>query len=106
MITLIKTLFKMKQTATQKTTAQTIIEMLTNGMQETLVVFDTLLQVKPTPHFLLMEISAVEVDGNERLWVKTGRDSWMSLSDHLIYQDHILNSLYQRLAPMLKTNIS
>jgi hypothetical protein len=83
-------------------TTRTIIDLITQGgMTETEIVFDTLIVIKTTPHYHLMDISAVSVDEGEKLWVKTGRNSWMKIDDHLLYRDYILGSLYQRLKIVL-----
>lgn len=88
-----------------KITTRTIVDLLTNDMEEVEIIFDTLLKIKTTPHHHLMDIAGVGVDCNDRLWAKDGRQNWVEIHDRLMYKDCILESLYQRLKPMLKTSI-
>ena len=75
----------------------TIIDIMTDEMEKTEIIFHKLLSVKTSPHHHLMDIAGVSVDGNYRLWVKDGRHNWMEVHDRLIYKNQILSSLHKRL---------
>lgn len=80
-----------------KINTQTVINLLTESLDEVEIIFDSLLTVNTSNGHSLMEIGGVGVDMNERLWVKNGRHNWVEVHDKLIFAECILTTLYNRL---------
>jgi hypothetical protein len=74
-------------------TTDTIIDILTDEMEETEVIFSQLLHVNLKGNFCLMKIAAVSVDANLRLWIKDDRGNWSEVHDKLMYCQFIVDAL-------------
>jgi len=81
-------------------TPDTIINTLTNEMEEVYLVFKELVYVNLKGNFCLMKISAVTVDKNKRLFVKDDRSRFTEVHDGLIYCQFIVAALHEALKPI------
>lgn len=78
-------------------TTRTIIDLLTDEMEDTEIIFNSLLKVKTETGHVLMEISGVGVCPLERLWVRPAGEGWTEIHDHRKHKDYILGALHDRL---------
>lgn len=88
------------------TTIQSIKDLLTDKFYTTELPFITPIKIKLSPHHELASITAISIDGNGRLRYRSNSGIWSEIHDELMYKNHILGSINQRLCILLMEKTS